>query len=279
MTRLALNGARYEARVGGAGRPLLLLHGFTGSAATWAPHLRAFRSSHRTIAVDLLGHGRSDVPLDPRRHAVPAQAADLAALLGRLDATPADVVGYSMGARVALQLVLDHPVAVRRLVLESPSAGIADPAERARRRASDDELAARIERDGVPAFVERWEALPIFASHATLPPAARRRLRRQRLANDAAGLAASLRGAGQGAMEPLHERLGEVRAPTLVVAGRLDQAGTERAAAVAGAIRDARLAIVDGAGHAPHLEQPAAFRRIVVSFLAGGASLPDTPPH
>lgn len=279
MTRFVVNGLGYEARLGGAGRPLLLLHGFTGSAATWAPHLRALWASQRTIAVDLLGHGRSDAPSDPGRHALPAQAADLAALLGRLDAIPADVIGYSMGARVALQLAVDHPAAVRRLVLESPSAGIADPAERARRRASDDELAAAIERDGVPAFVERWEALPIFASQSALPPAARRRLRRQRLANDAAGLAASLRGAGQGAMEPLHGRLGEVRAPTLVVAGRLDEAGTERAVAVAGAVRDARLEVVEGAGHTPHLEQPAAFRRIVVSFLAGGASLPDTPTH
>lgn len=280
MTRLAVNGVRLEVRPGGQGTPLLLLHGFTGRGSSWGPHLPALQRSHRTIVVDLLGHGRSDAPADPARYAVERQADDLAALARALGAPVVDVLGYSMGARIALQLALDHPAVVRRLVLESPSAGIAHRGERDRRRAADEALAEAIERDGVAAFVDRWEGQPIFASHAALPAAAWARLRRQRLGHTPGGLANALRGGGQGAMAPLVGRLGEIRGSTLVVVGSLDPLGRERAAVVAGGIPGAHLEVVEGAGHTPHLERPAVFRRLVAAFLAGApVGTPDSPTH
>lgn len=274
MTRRMVNGVRLEVRVAGQGDSLLLLHGFTGRGSSWSGHLPALQRSRRTIVVDLLGHGRSDAPPDPARYALEHQADDLAALLARLEAPTADVVGYSMGARLALQLVLDHPSVVRRLILESPSSGCTAPAERARRLAADAALAAVVERDGVAAFVERWERQPIFASHALLSDAVRRRLRRQRLGHVPVGLANALRGAGQGVMAPLVDRLPEVRVPTLVLAGALDPTGCARAIGVAAGIPGARLKIIEGAGHTPHLERPAAFRGLVTTFLAGA----DAPP-
>lgn len=285
MSRLAVNDVRLEARCAGSGIPLLLLHGFTGRGSSWAGQLSALQRSHRTIAVDLLGHGRSDAPADPYRYAAERQAADLAQLLGALGASPADVLGYSMGARIALQLAVDVPSVVRRLVLESPSAGIADAAERERRRADDEALARMIEREGIPRFIDHWQALPIFAGHAALTPAARRRLRRQRLGHPVAGLANGLRGAGRGVMAPLHARLRDLRLPVLVIAGSQDPNGREQAIEVAQAIPAARLEIIDGAGHTPHLEQATIFGRHVVAFLTAtaeavthrGSSLVATP--
>ena len=104
--------------------------------------------------------------------------------------------------------------------------------------------------------MDEWERQPVFASHRQLPAATAARLRSERLRNRPAGLAASLRGAGQGVMAPLHDRLGEVRAPTLVIAGALDPAGCARAEAVAAGIPDARFEVLAGAGHTPHLETP-----------------------
>jgi 2-succinyl-6-hydroxy-2,4-cyclohexadiene-1-carboxylate synthase len=279
MTRLLVNGVRLEVRALGSGPPVLLLHGFTGRGASWttlASFLR--RLGHRTIVVDLLGHGRSDAPADPARYAVGRQAHDLVSLLDRLDARPADVVGYSMGARLALRLAADRPDAVRRLVLESPSAGIADAAERVARRDRDETLALCLERDGIEAFVQRWERQPLFASHAALPARVRNRMRLVRLANRPLGLAASLRGAGQGVADPLHDRLGTITAETLVVAGELDPIGLARAKAVREGIPRARLELVAGAGHAPHLERPAAYRRLVAAFLGASAPAPIAPP-
>jgi 2-succinyl-6-hydroxy-2,4-cyclohexadiene-1-carboxylate synthase len=246
----------------------LLLHGFTGSAATWAELAGRWITGHRLIVPDLLGHGRSDAPRDPARYALERQAEDLAELLDSLGACPADVAGYSMGARLALQLALGHPRSVHSLVLESPSAGIADAGERARRRATDERLARQLEEDGLAAFVDAWEAQALFDSHARLLPDARARLRAERLGHDPGGLAASLRGAGQGAMTPLRDRLRDIACPVLVVAGELDPSGLERAEAVAGAIPRGRLEVVAGAGHTPHLEQPDDFFRLASQHLA-----------
>ncbi len=270
MTRRVVRDSHLEVRSSGIGSPVLLLHGFTGRAADWTDLAVALRrAGHRTVVVDLLGHGRSDTPADPGQYAVDRQATDLATLLRDVvGPSPADVVGYSMGARIALCLALDHPGAVRRLVLESPSAGIADPTGRAARQAADGRLADLLERDGIEPFVRVWEAQPIFASQAALPPTVRARLRVSRLANQPEALAASLRGAGQGVAPSTHARLATLQMPTLLVAGALDSIGRQRAEAMAAGIAGARLEMVGGAGHAPHLERPAAFRRLVTSFLA-----------
>ncbi|HEY3333952.1 MAG TPA: 2-succinyl-6-hydroxy-2,4-cyclohexadiene-1-carboxylate synthase [Candidatus Limnocylindrales bacterium] len=264
---MAVTGARdWAVRVRGSGRPLVLLHGFTGSGAAWDEHVDAFAAGRRLIVPDLPGHGGTPAP-SPAAASVEHAADALAALLTAHGATPADVVGYSLGARVALRLAVVHPSAVARLVLESPSAGIEAADARAERRASDEGLAGRLERDGIDAFVDEWERHPIFQSHAALPAEQRERVRAMRLGNTAAGLATSLRGAGQGAMEPLFDRLALVTARTLVLAGALDDSGRPRAARVAAGIPGARLAIIEGAGHTPHDEQPDAFRHLVLDFL------------
>jgi 2-succinyl-6-hydroxy-2,4-cyclohexadiene-1-carboxylate synthase len=267
MTRILVDGVRYEVKIGGSGPALLLLHGFTGRGSGWAPHLPALRRGATTIQVDLLGHGESDAPEYAARYAVERQAADLAEILRRVAGGGADVLGYSFGARLALALAIGSRASVRRLVLESPSAGFADPKERAARRAADDALADVIERDGVPAFVEYWEKRPLFATQAAMSEAARRRLHQGRLRNRPAGLAASLRGAGQGAMAPLHDRLATITAPTLVICGALDPV-RQRAELVAAGISGARLEVVDGVGHAVHLEVPRVFGSLVRSFIS-----------
>jgi 2-succinyl-6-hydroxy-2,4-cyclohexadiene-1-carboxylate synthase len=229
-------------------------------------HAVAFARTFRVITVDLPGHGRSGTA-SPDRMSVERTADDLATILERANAAPADVLGYSLGARIALRLAVAHPGVVRRLVLESPSAGLGTAAERAARRTADEELATSSERDGIEAFVAEWEHQPVFASHGVLPAARAARLHAMRLANDPRGLAASLRGAGQGSMEPLFDCLGAVTAQTLVIAGALDHRGRPRAEQVAAGIPDARLEIIDNAGHTPHEEQPLAFRRLALDFL------------
>ena len=266
MSGVVVDGLRWEVRVRGSGQPLLVLHGFTGRGTAWGSHATALARAFRVITVDLPGHGRT-ARADPDRLTVERTADDLGAILHRADAVPAAVLGYSLGARIALRLAVAHPSVVRQLVLESPSAGLPTGPERATRRRADEALADRIERDGIAAFVDEWERQPVFASHALLPPVRAARLRAIRLANDPGGLAASLRGAGQGAMEPLFDRLAAIQAPTLVIAGALDERGRSRAAEIARRIPGARLEILAHAGHTPHEEQSGTFRQIVLDFL------------
>jgi 2-succinyl-6-hydroxy-2,4-cyclohexadiene-1-carboxylate synthase len=258
---------RYERA--GAGPPLLLLHGFTGSADEWAPLLPALAPLRDAIAVDLIGHGRSSAPADPARYTMDQCVLDLLALLDALGVGRLDVLGYSMGGRVALHLAAAAPARVSSLLLESASPGIADAGERAARAAADDALAERIEAEGLEWFADHWAAVPLFASQAALPPEVRAALRERRLQGSARGYANSLRGMGAGRQESLWDRLPALPMPALLVSGELDGkylASNERVAAL---LPEARHAIVRGAGHTVHLEQPEAFRDLVVGFLSG----------
>jgi 2-succinyl-6-hydroxy-2,4-cyclohexadiene-1-carboxylate synthase len=252
--------------------PVVLLHGFTGSGETWGP-LAATLHGYATIAVDLAGHGRSDAPADPARYALTRFADDLHRLLDTLGVERAALLGYSMGARAALQFALAHPERLSALLLESASPGLASPEERAARVAADAALADAIEREGVESFVDRWERLPLWASQGALPASVRAALRAQRLTNRATGLANSLRGAGAGAVPPLLGRLHALRMPTLLVAGALDEKYVEYARAMAGVLPDATVEIVAGAGHAVHLERPEALAAAVRRFLGTHATI------
>jgi len=267
VSGIVVDDLRWEVRSHGAGVPLLLLHGFMGRGSSFGRHASAFAQWFRVVVVDLPGHGRSGIPPDFARASVERTADDLATILDRDGVGPAHVLGYSLGARVALRLAAFHPRMVRRLVLESPSAGIPTERERRARRAADAARADRLERDGIAAFVDEWEREPVFASQTALQPERAARLRAERLDNRPAGLAASLHGAGQGSMEPLHDRLAAILNPTLVIAGALDPVGWARAERVAAGIPGARLEILAGAGHTPHLETPAAFRSLALAFL------------
>lgn len=253
-----------------AAEPLVLLHGFTGSRRTWARIATALAPTRRVLAPDLPGHGETEgsEPLS-----LDGTTALLLEALDVLGVGRFALAGYSMGGRLALHLALEAPDRVSRLVLESASPGIECARERERRREADEALALEIEAEGVAAFVARWEALPLFATLARLPAAERDELRTVRLAQRAEGLAASLRGLGVGAQPWLGARLGELAMPVLLVAGAEDEKFATIARAMAAAIRDARLAILPGAGHAPHLETPEACLAVLRSFLTRPSSL------
>lgn len=269
MPRIRVNGVHLNVEVSGDGPSLLLLHGFTGSSASWTSHLDAWRG-FTTIAVDLLGHGASDAPTDAERYRMERCVGDLVALLDRLSIDRTAVLGYSMGGRVALHLALSAsggPERLWALVLESASPGIEDASERKERRRSDEALAKRIEREGLEDFVDYWEAQPLFATQSRLPAAVREALRRQRLRNNPQGLANSLRGVGAGRQAPVLDGLGELRVPVLLIAGALDEKYCDLARRMAAALPCARNVIVPDAGHAVHLEQPEAFDAAVRAFL------------
>src|SRR3954452_13687977 len=181
----------------------------------------------------------------------------------RIEELPADgaVVGYSMGGRIALHGALREPAAFASLALVGVSAGIEDRHER---RRADEELAAWIERHSIEEVVERWEAQPVFATQAE---ALRARQRPGRLSHDPEFLAKLLRSAGQGATPPVWDRLPELRCPVLLMAGEQDRRYATAGARMAERIPDARVRLVPNAGHAPQLEAPDAFTRVLREFL------------
>jgi 2-succinyl-6-hydroxy-2,4-cyclohexadiene-1-carboxylate synthase len=269
IRRIAVAGRTVEISDEGpsAASTIVLLHGFTGSKDGWQALRRALASRRRVVAVDLPGHGGTAASAEPSADSLAATARLIVRALDSIEVRRFSLLGYSLGGRIALGLALEYPRRVERLLLESASAGLRDASEREARRRDDEALAERLERDGIEAFVRVWEALPLFATHARLDAAIREELRRRRLACSPVGLAASLRAAGTGAQPWLGDRLGELAIPVCVVVGALDEKFRAIGAWMAAQIAGARLEIVPGSGHTPHLERPESYRAIVERFF------------
>lgn len=266
---------RYHYEQTGSGTPVLLLHGFTGRGRNWesvsgfrfqVPSAEFRVSSFEFVAVDLLGHGGTDAPADATRYKMESAAADLATLILDLTTPPIHLLGYSMGGRLALYLAWRYPHLFRSLVLESSSPGLATEAERQARRHSDEQLAQRIERDGIAPFVSYWEQIPLFASQAQLPETQRLALREQRRHNNPLGLANSLRGMGTGAQPSLWQQLPEIDLPVLLLAGELDRKFAAIAGQMVQQLPQAELVIIPEAGHTIHWERPQAYTTYLAAF-------------
>lgn len=158
-----IRGISYSVETYGEGRPLVLLHGFTGSAESWHSFLGIFHSC-KVILIDLIGHGRTDSPADYRRYSMEETVLDLHALFKELELDKPVLAGYSMGGRAALSYALRYPDTVSKLILESCTPGLLSSEERKKRRQSDKELAEMISEKGIPHFVQYWEEIPLFAS-------------------------------------------------------------------------------------------------------------------
>ena len=246
---------------------LVLLHGFTSSAAGWGTLLEDLATPGRCIiALDMLGHGQSDAPDDPQRYCMEHCEADIVGVLQTLGIKQGEAIllGYSMGGRIALYCAFSRYF--RALILESASPGLANPAEREQRCVSDRALADRIERESIEAFVNDWEELPLFASQHNLPAERWDAQRIQRLNNRADGLANSLRGVGIGVQPVLEWRLRTLTIPVLLITGKLDSKFCAISQHMAWQIPKAQHQIVPDAGHTVHLEQPELFVTLVRDF-------------
>src|SRR4051794_21012664 len=151
---------------------LVLLHGFTQTRQSWRRTVRALGAGrYRALVPDLPGHGQA-------AHRTPSFDA-VTAYVRALGPERFPLAGYSMGGRIALHAALALQPRVERLVLVGASPGLADPAERAARRAADDALAGRLEAIGGEAFSAGWGAPPPVAGPpprgAPGPPPARPR--------------------------------------------------------------------------------------------------------
>jgi len=233
---------------------LVLAHGFTQTGRLWGRFAQLVGQGRRVVSVDLPGHGGSaEIEAD--------LVAGGALLVEAAGPEPLDLLGYSLGARFALHAALGAPHRIARLVLISATAGIEADEARAERRRRDDETATRLAGEpDVDAFVTSWLATPMFATLRDAGGDERRR-------NTPAGLASSLRLAGAGTQTPLWTRLGELTMPVLVLAGATDPRYQALGARLAAGVDHGAFALVPGAGHAAHLEQPDVTAAIVRSWL------------
>lgn len=244
----------------------VLLHGFAGCGDSWgAPIVDGLAGMGRVpVRADLPGHGRwARSPGGP-----PPDLGGALETIRSAGSWPTDVIGYSMGGRLALHFAAAFPDRVRTLVLESASPGLATHDEREARVLADDALARRIEERGVEDFVDHWAGLPIFESRGRLHPGVLSRLRELQLQNSPESLAAALRGMGTGVLPPLWDTLAGLDLPVLLLVGALDTKFVGIAEDMRSRLPRAHMVVVPEAGHTVHLERPGAWLRAVSGFLS-----------
>lgn len=166
--------------------------------------------------------------------------------------------GYSLGGRLGLGLLARYPTRFAHAVIVSAQAGLKTEAERLARRAADLRFVRLLEERGLVAFVDAWQALPLWASQGTLPESVKQAQRQQRLRHQAGGLAHSLIQHGLGEMPDLRQQLTQVRARVDVLVGERDEKFVTLGRELCGIIPGARLTTMPGAGHNLLLERPEA---------------------
>ncbi|MBA2175794.1 2-succinyl-6-hydroxy-2,4-cyclohexadiene-1-carboxylate synthase [Halobacillus locisalis] len=259
-----LGERRYWVEDLGNGAPLLLLHGFTGTTHTFNGMIDELTEEYRLIKIDLPGHGQTG-PIGVVT--MEEFCGDLSALLEELGLPEVSILGYSLGGRTALSFANLFPEKVTRLFLESSSPGLATSEEQLARQVKDQALATMLDEQGLTAFVDYWERIPLFDSQVTLPESTKKQIRDERLQHQALGLQESLMGMGTGAQPSWWDQLNDIHVPVILITGKLDQKFQNINQLMEQKLRQVEWIEVDDAGHAIHLEKPRIFAKIVDTFM------------
>lgn len=263
-----INNLKVHVEMCGEGFPFLLLHGFTGDSFTWTPFCPVWGKHSKLIIPDIIGHGKTESPEDIYYYEMEAAAADLIMLLDQLEIEQFDLLGYSMGGRLALTIAILYPDRVRKLILESASPGLKTREERLQRRMKDGELANFINVQGIKSFVDYWESIPLFSTMNSLPNPIKASIREQRLSNNVVGLRNSLLGMGTGSQPSWWDKLDQVTCEVLLLTGELDEKFCKIAERMHERMKNASWIVISDCGHAIHVEENEKFGTIVSDFLS-----------
>lgn len=240
---------------------LLALHGFSGSPESLAK--LALPGSVQRFAPTLAGHTGMDVypgapptpkaqssrPFEQELHRIHAWCTEHGFQHGHL-------LGYSMGARLALGLLVTFPSRFTGATLIGVNPGLQDAAERETRTELDDARARQLEEQGLEAFMQEWEALPLFESQRRLPTLSWQKQAQIRRQHEPQLLAASLRECGLGRMPDYTPKLQGLTTPVQLVCGELDVKFVKIAKNMLKRLPQAELHSIPKAGHNPLLEAP-----------------------
>ncbi|OEH93144.1 2-succinyl-6-hydroxy-2,4-cyclohexadiene-1-carboxylate synthase [Bacillus solimangrovi] len=257
----------YHVETFGTGPALMMLHGFTGSSVNWYPLAEQLSDNFQVILVDIIGHGNTEKPRNVSRYSMEEVVRDIKEILVQLEIHKVNLLGYSMGGRVALSFAVTYPESVERLILESSSPGLKTIEERINRCEADQKLARKIESNGIEWFVKMWSEIPLFSSQRRLSDDLLEKQYELRMRNDSYGLVNSLRGMGTGSQPSLWDQLQDLSMPILIITGNEDEKFCNIAKEMTKKMKNAKNIVVNSAGHAIHLEQLQIFAKIVVDDL------------
>lgn len=246
---------------------VLALHGFTGCGEDFKGFSPLCNTLPTWHCLTLPGHGPQ-----PQIDCTPAATVELIhekiSNFNAPHSTPSNILlGYSMGARAALNYVCAYPDSCDALILIGPNPGIETSGQRAERRAADELLARQIEVGGLTDFLNYWEETPLIRGQRAMDTDWRAEMLANRSQHTTTGLAASLRHFGQGSCPNLWPELSKLPFPVLLLTGRNDSKYTAISQRMAYELPKARHQIIDGASHAPHFEAPEVTAAAINQFI------------
>ena len=260
MTTKEIRGIKIGYDDTGSGEPFVFIHGHPFDRSMWREQATAFGARYRVIAPDLRGYGESET--NDEKTMLEEFARDINALLDKLKVENIVLCGLSMGGQIAFEFYQLFPHKVRAFILADTFAQL-DDAERKQARY---DTAERLLREGMHDYAR--EVLPKMIAAQTIeqqPKVAAHVLTMMR-STSPKGAAAALRGRAE--RPDYTTLLPRINVPTLIVVGSLDEfTPVADAEFMRDRIPDAKMAVIEGAGHMPNLEKPLEFNRIVVEFI------------
>ncbi len=266
MPYAANGGVRIHYEVTGEGFPLVFVHEFAGEGGSWAPQVRFFARRYRVVTYNARGYPPSDVPEDPGAYSQDHAVEDLLGILRHLDIAQAHLCGLSMGAYAVLYFGLRHPETARSLVVAGCGSGSDDPEQF---RAQSEELARRIDRDGMAAVAREYAQGPTRVQLMRKDPQGWREFAEALARHSGTGAAGTMRGiqARRPTVYDLKDRLAGLTLPTLVVTGDEDWPCLNPSVFLKRHIPSAGLGVLPLTGHVVNLEEPAAFNQMLLEFF------------
>jgi pimeloyl-ACP methyl ester carboxylesterase len=260
---IAVGQHSIHVRENGSGYPVLFGHSLTFDGDMWEEQATALGDGYRCLRLDFRGHGRSSKVDEP--YTLWDNARDVIAVADTLDLGTFHYVGLSMGGMTGMRLALEHPERIRRLALLDTDAAAEEPsARRAYRRFAESSRAMPTQ----PAVTEMLLGLMFSDPFRQRDPETTDRYRQKIVDNDRIAMSQATLAVVD--RESILERLGEIGHPTLVVVGSLDRpTPVDKAEQIAAGIPNARLVVVEDAGHMTPVETPEAITRLLSDFLEG----------
>lgn len=236
-----------------------------GSSLDWQIISENLSSDYYCMAIDLPGHGKSEIENKKNSYSIKKTAKYIIDFLKNNKIESSHIIGYSMGGRLAIYLAINYPNYFKKIIIESAQPGILDSAERLNRKKFDHEISQKIEIMGLSKFLKFWYNQPIFTTLKNNKNFAN--LLNSRIKNDPKKLSKSLIEMGAGAQPSLWKDLIKIKNPCLLIAGEFDLKYQKIFSKMHKEIYSSNFVILKNCGHNTHFENPVEFIKVIKKFL------------
>ena len=241
------------------------MHGFLGSSSDWQSIVKELTSDFYCLAIDLPGHGLSEIDDSKDSYAIENTAMYIIEFLRDNKFEKCNFVGYSMGGRIAIYLAIHYPDYFNKIIIESAQPGIKDDIEREQRKKHDKNLAQKLISEPFQEFLEFWYNQLIFETLKNHKNFAN--LLQSRLKNNPQKLAKSLQEIGTGIQPSLWKDLYKIENPCLLITGEFDTKYQKIFSKMHKEIYSSNFVVLKNSGHNTHFENSDEFVKVVKKFL------------